>query len=375
VNLAAIRTQARRLLETAAGHPVSVSQPQVIKDTARSLVLRCRVEGTPAGGSSVIIRQVRADAARGFSDWAGLEFLSALPEARGLVPRFIAGDAAARLFVMEDLGSGRNLQDILEHEGTAALRTALGSLARQMARLHRAALGKEHDFEELRRSLPEADELGRQTESRVWLHGRAKVTNWFTAVNRVPPRGLDASLEHVAAVYEQADGFLAFTHGDPAPSNNHFSGSGTRLLDFEYCAYRHALYDLSAWNVLCPLPADCVAGMVAEFRAELAPGFPAALDDACFAEAWACLCAYRALAVLSWIPPAILAENRSWVGTWTAREAVLVILSRLEAVTATVPALEAVNGGAGILLHELRLRWPAYGDAESLLPFRAAASS
>jgi hypothetical protein len=323
----------------------------------------------------VIIRHIRSDAARGFSDWAGLEFLSGLPEAKGLAPRFIAGDTAARLFVMEDLGSGRNLQDILENEGPAALRTALGSLARQMARLHLAALGKEHDFEELRGSLPEADGLGRHAEARAWLDGRKKSGNWFTAVNRTPPRHLDAALEHIAAAYVQADGFLAFTHGDPAPSNNHFSGFGTRLLDFEYCAYRHALYDLTAWNVLCPLPADCVAGMVAQFRAELAPGFPAALDDERFAEAWACLCSYRALAVLSWIPPAILSENRAWVDTWTAREAVLVILSRLEAATAAVPALEAVNESAGILLHELHLRWPAYGDAESLLPFRVVAGS
>ena len=42
--------------------------------------------------------------------------------------------------------------------------------------------------------------------------------------------------------------FLAFTHGDPAPTNNHVAGDEVRLLDFEYGGFRHALYDITAWS-------------------------------------------------------------------------------------------------------------------------------
>lgn len=368
-----IQHQARKIIEAAAGQSVTLAQLEVVKDSVRSLVLRCRVEGMPDGQDSVIVRQIRSDAARGFSDWAGLRFLSGIPDAQGLAPRFIGGNEAARLFVMEDFGSGKTLQYILEQENPVDVQLSLNSLATQMARLHASTADELGVFEELRQSLPESDGLDRHEEARRWLAASGKITEWFTAAGLEPPAGLDSAMQHVADAYAEPAGFLAFTHGDPAPSNNHFSSSGTHLLDFEYCGLRHVLYDITAWNILCPLPAEAVAGMVVEFRNELAAQFPAARDDTHFAEAWACICAYRALAVLTWISPAILAGNRPWVDSWTAREVVLVILSRLMDATAIVPALEPIHEGANSLLLELRLRWPAYGDVEALLPFRFVA--
>jgi hypothetical protein len=370
VSLEEIQHQARKIIKAAVGQSVTLSQPEVVKDSARSLVLRCRAEEMPDGQGSVIIRQIRSDAARGFSDWAGLRFLSGIPGADGLAPRFIGGNEAARLFVMEDLGDGGTLQQSLEQGSPANVQLSLNSLATQMARLHASTANELGAFEELRQSLPEGDGLGRHEEARRWLAGSGKVNGWFAAVGLEPPAGLDPAMRHIAAIYAEPDDFLAFTHGDPAPSNNHFSSSGTHLLDFEYCSLRHALYDITAWNILCPLPTEAVAGMVVGFRSELAAQFPAARDDVRFAEAWACICAYRALAVLTWIPSAVITGNRPWVGRWTAREAVLVILSRLLDATAAASALGPVHDAARILLRELRLRWPAYGDVEALLPFR-----
>ena len=56
------------------------------------------------------------------------------------------------------------------------------------------------------------------------------------------------------AAYDDPGPMLAFSHGDPAPSNTLLrADGGVVLLDFEYAGARHRGYDLAAWHVLCPL--------------------------------------------------------------------------------------------------------------------------
>ena len=104
------------------------------------------------------------------------------------------------------------------------------------------------------------------------------------------------------------------------------------------------------------------------FRVELAKACSAARDEARFEKAWACLCAYRALAMLTWIPPDILSKNRIWAEDWTMREAVIVAMLRMEDVAAPYEELEAASDAAGILAKAMREHWPEFENAEELLP-------
>jgi hypothetical protein len=295
-------------------------------------------------------------------------FLSGLPEARDIVPRFFGGDVAGGFFLIEDLGEGTSLQHILTGTDPVAACAALQALASRMARLHAVTLGKRELFESIRAGLPETDGIGCEWEARQWLDNRTKISAWFKALDCNPPAGFDKCLEHISGVFRQPGDFLAFTHGDPAPTNNHFVKGRACLLDFEYGAFRHALYDITAWNILCALPPDCVREMKRCFREELAKTCIAARDDARFAEAWACLCAYRALAILTWMPVDIIGANRPWADSWTMREAVFVALSRMKEVATPFPQLEAAGEAAGILTESMRARWPGFEDAEALLP-------
>ena len=367
-NLDALLERAALLLRKGGGGSVLLSDPIVVKDGRRNRVVRCRVPSAESGFSSVMIKQIKEEGQRGFSDWAGLAFLSELPEAAGLVPRFCGGDIANRFFVMEDLGTGNPLQKFLTGTDSAAAQAALRSLASQMGRLHAVTLGKQEQFAAIRAALPENDGLGREREARQWLDNRIKIEAWFQVLDCVIPAGFEACLRFISERYRQPDDFLAFTHGDPAPSNNHFSDGCAWLLDFEYGGFRHALYDLTAWNILCPLPAGCVRDMSRCFREELAKAFPAARDEARFAEEWAVVCAYRALAMLSWIPPEILRENRPWADDWTMREAVFAALVRLREAAESCPRLAVVGEGAEILIAALRKRWPEYARLDEVLP-------
>ena len=136
---------------------------------------------------------------RGFSDWASVAFLSGLPEAQGIAPRFYGGDVAERFFLIEDLGEGTSLQDVLAGVDNVAARAALRTLATQMARLHAATFGKQELFEANRAGLPERDGLGCQWEARQWLENRRKILDWFKALGCAPPSGLEKCLKTIAA--------------------------------------------------------------------------------------------------------------------------------------------------------------------------------
>jgi hypothetical protein len=131
-----------------------------------------------------------------------------------------------------------------------------------------------------------------------------------------------------------------------------------RLLDFEYATYRHLLYDLTAWDVLCPLPRTAVTGMVESFRAAATPTFPRLSDETFYQAAYAKICAYRAIAILSWIPLAALAANQTWAGEqWTQRHGVLAAVERLVLTTRSTPELAPLTDIATQLSTHLSRRW------------------
>nr|CAA9284811.1 hypothetical protein AVDCRST_MAG63-3894 [uncultured Armatimonadetes bacterium] len=364
MNLDALAARAGLVLSRRLGEVVALADPVLLKNETRCLVVRCRVSGSGSGAASVIIKQIRDDPARGFSDWASLSFLSDLEGAGGIVPRFLGGDVEGRFFLMEDLGGSRSLGDVLAEDDPEAAASALHALAVQTARLHVAARDGESGFEAIRSALPGAGGLGRRAEAETWLAGGEKWELWFRAAGARLPDGFGTCAENIAEIYADPGPYLSFTHGDPAPSNNHVARNGqVRLLDFEYGGFRHALYDITAWNVLCPLPPRCVEVMNRRSRETLAKSFPAARDDAGYARAWGCLCAFRALAILTWIKPDILQENRPWVSdSWTARHAVLAAVTRLEEAAAGISELAPVREAAGALAGALRRWWPEFRD-------------
>ncbi|MGH2350545.1 MAG: phosphotransferase family protein, partial [Chloroflexota bacterium] len=365
----------RRTLGTSA----TLVEPELVRDGGRNVVVRCRLETPVAGVASVVVKQMKDGTTLGFTDWMCLRYLSGTPGTAGLVPRFYGGDVQRRLFVMEDLGDSRSLQDVLMGADQHVAERACIVLAVQYARLHAATMETERQFKRVRRDVPEATVPGRHQEAQRWLAGLTPVRQWLAAAGCAVPAGFDVACGQVAHAYAEPGPFLAFTHGDPAPTNNHLlqspksevpspkSGESdlglglsddVRLLDFEYGGFRHALYDLTAWHVLCPLPEPLVQAMSRAYRAALSKSCPAARDDQAYDSAWSMMCAYRALAMLSWIPCSVLDENRSWVDEWTAREAVRSAIRRLREATDRQPGLAPLAETAGHLEQRLLLRWP-----------------
>jgi hypothetical protein len=80
------------------------------------------------------------------------------------------------------------------------------------------------------------------------------------------------------------------------------------------------------------------------------------------------MCAYRALAMLTWIRPGILTENQPWVGDWTRRDALLTALTRLHVAIREVGNLQPLADAAEALERTLRARWPECADRPHAWP-------
>jgi hypothetical protein len=194
----------------------------------------------------------------------------------------------------------------------------------------------------------------------------SRLDEWLAAARVDPPARLADTLEEIARSYAEPGPWLAFTHGDPAPTNNHVRGGEVRLLDFEYGGYRHALYDPTAWNVLCPMPDETLPAIASAYREVIVPAMPVAADDRAFAAAWGTMCAYRSIAILGWIPATVFAADALWVGDWTMRAAALGTAIRLHEAIATIPELESLAETASRLGGALSALWPE--AAENLRP-------
>jgi tRNA A-37 threonylcarbamoyl transferase component Bud32 len=199
-------------------------------------------------------------------------------------------------------------------------------------------------------------------------HGRGveasrAVGRAYAALHAVPPAGTPArqrlDVEHlrawcdamhvrapdltwVAAAFDEPGAMLAFSHGDPAPSNTLVRDDGTVVLvDFEYAGARHRGYDLAAWHVLCPLAPEMLDA--------LHEGYAGDIDR------FGALLVWRAVQVVGMNRVELLDADRQFAPGWPARASLLTALRR---------------GGEhepGLLpLHDaLARRWP---DAADRLP-------
>ena len=237
-------------------------------------------------------------------------------------------------------------------------------MGRTMGRLVACTVGREGPFDDVRSGLPGTESLGRWQEAERWIAGFDRLHLWSQALGLPIPGGFRAAFDQVAEVYARPGSFLAFSHGDPAPTNNHLSSAGLTLLDFEYAAYRHALYDLTAWNVLCPLPPDWVNALRRSFCRTIIPSRARALleSPSRFEEAWATMCAFRAVAMLTWLDPEIIQVDGEWTDGWTRRQATMSTVVRLSTATAAVLFLQPLRAFGDACAQALRRLWPDMAD-------------
>lgn len=378
-----------RILEASLGSVVRLATAPRLDGSDRSYVFRLQLlEGPPHAPTSVIVKRaaVRDDetydpnaaafpapAWRLFNDWAGLQFLSHVAPSDPLAPRLYGGDPNAGLIVLEDLGTGETLDQVLLGGDAKMAEQGLVDLAALLGRMHALTIGRQSEFDRYRDMLGPRD---KETEYYAYqwlataLHGAAK----DLAVTPAP--GVDDDLAVLIETIKAPGPFLAYTHGDPCPGNDVRVGSGLRLLDFEFGDFRHALTDGVYGRILFPtcwcsnrVPTSVVMQMESKYRAMLMRECPAARDDVLFSKAVVVGCAYWALTMYSWNPVAdLLAQDREW-GIATIRQRVLARSEIFAQTAEEFGHLEAVGATLRAIAAKLRTLLPA--EVESM-PFYPA---
>jgi Ser/Thr protein kinase RdoA (MazF antagonist) len=137
------------------------------------------------------------------------------------------------------------------------------------------------------------------------------LARWCEAVGVAVPDLRTAA----AAAFAEPGAMLAFSHGDPAPSNALLRANGdVVLIDFEYAGSRHRGYDIAAWHVLCPLEEPLLAA--------LHDGYGREIDDIDALIAW------RAAQVIAMVPLSVLQIDRDFAPGWSSRAAIVTAARR-----------------------------------------------
>jgi hypothetical protein len=379
---------AERSLSASFGSVVRLDSAPALRGSDRSHVFRLSLlEGPSDAPASVIVKRAAvgedetydpaagtypAPAWRLFNDWAGLQFLARVTPSDPLAPRLYGGDRNARLIVLEDLGTGETLDQVLLGADARAAGQGLVDLAALLGRMHALTIGRQSEFDHLRDTLGPRD---KETEYYTYRWLATALHDAIRDLTVTPAPGLDDELAALIETIKAPGPFLAYTHGDPCPGNDVRVGSRLRLLDFEFGDFRHALTDGVYGRILFPtcwcsnrVPPSVVMQMESSYRAILMQTCPAARDDLLFSRAVVTGCAYWALTMYSWNPVAeLLVQDREW-GIATARQRVLASSEICAQTAEQFGHLEAVGGTLQRIAAKLRTCFATELDSMALYP-------
>jgi hypothetical protein len=245
---------------------------ELIADRARSIVSR---------GDGVVRKVYRRADERNDVERDAYRHLSRFDAP---VPRLV--DITADGLILEDVAPAGDFEAALRSEHAVDAARAVG---RAYAALH---------------AIPPPGPVTRQRLEVEHLHA------WCDAVAVPRP-----DLRRAIAAFDDPHEMLAFSHGDPAPSNTLFrTDAEVVLIDFEYAGARHRGYDLAAWHVLCPLTPALLDALHAGY------GLPVAGLEA--------LIVWRAVQVVGMNRTELLDGDREFAPGWTARASLLTALRR-----------------------------------------------
>ncbi|WP_163997789.1 phosphotransferase [Pyxidicoccus caerfyrddinensis] len=342
-----------RALSAAWGRPVLLSGPQVLRTQSRCDVVRASVRGGEM--ATVILKHFRDDPVLGLDEWTGLELLGRLNLTTA--PGLIAGDVATRLFLLEDLGTGPSLEDLLNGNDPRAATSGLLAVARLTGQMHARTLGVQADFDLIRHTLSPRPSRARIDNARYLLDHEDRLSRWVRATGAVEAPGTHEDLEVLARELADPGPFLAMTHGDMAPGNTIFTPNGARLLDFEYCGMRHALYDCLMWLLVVPLPDELITRAELSYRIACSQSCDAAQVDTSWMRARAIVAAARTVNLFQWIPPKALEQDREWAPGFSERAALLRHLARCRTVLEPQNPVPALSRTLASLESRLKERW------------------
>lgn len=276
---------AETVLSGRIGAPVKLADAEDLGGSERSVVMRVRVADSPFElPRTLVVKHYGecADSERSdpfAHEAASCQLATALPPEIRVGPELIAHDVSERLLVLEDLGRGSTLDEVLLGDDPRAAERALLAWARALGRLHTTMAGREADFDALMRRLgtnswtdPVADDIVRA------LPELPKVFEQLLGVST--PTAVTERLNGAAELLGPSR-YRSFSPSDICPDNGLVTGNGVRFLDFEWGCVRDVVLDAAYLQYPFPsswcsyaLPDNLADSMLATWRSEVAEVWP-----------------------------------------------------------------------------------------------------
>ncbi|HET9872203.1 MAG TPA: hypothetical protein VFP89_06355 [Propionibacteriaceae bacterium] len=329
-------------------------------------------------GRTVIVKTQRpADHWRGtdttLREHAALDLLAEL--SCPVAPRLVAIDDELGLVLLEDLGRGPAVEDILVgSDRGAAVRAVLGH-ARALATMQAATAGQvERFYGRVGHGLTSADDrvcVQVMPFRRRWERLRAAV-----AATGLP--AVDECAPDAVAMFDwldQAGSLLALTNGDFMPQNSRVASSGVRLLDFEGAGFQHLLLDavhlrvpFAAAPCWSRLPRDVADLAERTYRSALLPAFPSMADDRNYQTGVAMATAAWGVVRLTRLPDVQESGHRLEPTGWTERGQLLQLMVTAAESAAASKVLPRFRGWLEAAVATLERRWSTAGGGEPYYP-------
>jgi ribosomal protein S18 acetylase RimI-like enzyme len=288
---------------------VFLSEPE-----RRNIVLRLSVQSNSAVVPKyVILKQSLLEQtdegdeeayARFARDWAGLEFLSKVPQRYHNVPKFYGASKELRFILIEDLGTVHvSLVDALTLPDKDNAISALNRFMQALGSFHAATFGHMKEYGTI---------LGKINDKADAVNGEIDCTLKEllpTLVSANESLGLSVTpqllreAENIITEVLSPGPFTVLTHGDICPDNvfDHI-GKDLQLIDFEWAFVRSALLDGTYLRMSMPtcwcakaIPNEVIAPLEAMYRQELMQSIPAASDDVMYSAAYTTACGFWVL--------------------------------------------------------------------------------
>jgi hypothetical protein len=282
-------------------------------------------------------------------------------------PAFVAANTARGFLIMEDLGDGVSLSDLIR---TRPLEQSLPhrlQFAKALGRMAASSAGKQGE-------LADADSGFMSRDGFPSAKRLDEVSNALVVISELSGTGLTRFVrDDIRDIFDaliQPGPFAAFTNGD-VEANNFFVSErqGSKIIDFEAARYTHALTAATWIHVPGPLwisVLDPSASLIEHaFRMELCAGIPQATCDTLYGNGISAACMAMALDRLERFSRLDRREPRDH-----SRIQLIATLAAAGDVALRQRSFNALAEWIERVAHWLRARWPeARDELPKLVPY------
>ncbi|MBA3528910.1 MAG: hypothetical protein H0T91_06320 [Propionibacteriaceae bacterium] len=339
---------------------------------------RLQLSGWSEGTSVIVKTQRPADHWRGSDTTIRERAALRLLERVGLrsAPRLVAADEELGFVVLEDLGAGPALEDVLLGADREAAVQAFLAHAAALAEMQAATMGCSDLFYAQLDGTEVDANLDRVCVQVMPFRQRwARLRSLTDARPELP--NADKAEPDIGRMLSWLDGagpLLALSNGDFMPQNSRLGALGVRLLDFEGAAFQHALLDAThlripyaaapAWG---RLPSDVVRSGEQTYRTRLAQVCPQVAADHIYEQGMAAATAAWAVNRLTRLARLEERDKPHPLGFSKRGQMLDLLQTAIDSCTGarTLPGLRGWFEGVAL---KLRRRWPEVPEQQDYYP-------